>query len=215
MALTLYLHPLSSYCWKTLIALYENETPFEGVSIDLGDAESRDKLARLWTFSKFPVLRDEARSTTVPESTIIIEYVAQHYPGRASLLPTDPDAAIQTRFYDRFFDLYVHNPMQTIVGDKIRPDDSRDPLGVKQARSTITTAYDRIEEDMATRQFAVGNSFTMADCAATPALYYANRVQPIGDARPHTTAYLQRLMARPAFKRVFHEAEPYLAMFPG
>jgi glutathione S-transferase len=215
MSLKLYLHPLASYCWKALVALYENETPFESVSIDLQDAAMRAELARLWPFAKFPVLRDEARDETVAESTIIIEYLAQHYPGRAALIPADRDAARGVRFHDRFFDLYVHNPMQTIVGDRIRPPGSKDPYGVEQARAMISTAYNWIEREMATKRFAAGDTFSMADCAASPALYYANRVLPFGASLPNTAAYLQRLIERSAFQRVLREAEPYFAMFPG
>ena len=215
MSLKLYLHPLSSYCWKALLAFYENATPFESVSIDLRDPTIRAELAKLWPFTKFPVLRDEARDETVPESTIIIEYIAQHYPGRAELVPKDLDAARNVRFCDRFFDLYVHAPMQTIVGDRNRPPGSKDPYGVEQARATLRTAYDRIEREMATKRFAASDTFSMADCAAGPALYYANRVLPFGATLPNTAAYLGRLLDRPTFRRVMTEAEPYFAMFPG
>jgi len=215
MSLKLYLHPLASYCWKVLLALYENATPFESVLIDLGDPAMRAEFAKLWPFAKFPVLRDEARDETVPESTIIIEYLAEHYPGRVELIPQDRDAARNVRFCDRFFDLYVHTPMQTIVGDRNRPPGSKDPYGVEQARATLRTAYDRIEREMATKRFAASDTFSMADCAAAPALYYANRVLPFGSTLPNTAAYLERLLDRPAFRRVMSEAEPYFAMFPG
>ncbi len=214
MSLKLYLHPLASYCWKVILALYENDTPFEPVIIDLGDPAQRAELARLWPFAKFPLLRDEAKHQTIAESTIIIEYIAEHYPGRAELIPQDPDAARNVRFYDRFYDLYVHNQMQAIVADRLRPVTSKDPYGVEQARANLRTAYDEIERVMATRPFAAGTTFSMADCAAAPALYYANRVQPIGAELPNTAAYLQRLLDRPAFKRVLREAEPYFSMFP-
>jgi glutathione S-transferase len=215
MSLKLYLHPLASYCWKVLLALYENETAFEGVIIDLGNPEERAELARLWPFAKFPVLRDEGRGQTIVESTIIIEYIAQHHPGPAQLIPEDRDASRDVRFHDRFYDLYVHEPMQTLVFDRLRPEGSKDPFGVERARSTLRTAYDHIEREMATRRFAAGDMFSMADCAAAPALYYADRVFPIGPNLPHTAALLQRLLERPSFKRVLREAEPYFAMFPG
>ena len=215
MSLKLYLHPLSSYCWKALLALYENATPFESVLIDLRDPAMRAEVASLWPFTKFPVLRDEARDETVPESTIIIEYIAQHYPGRAELVPQGRDDARNVRFCDRFFDLYVHSPVQTIVGDRNRPPGSKDPYGVEQARETLRTAYDRIEREMATKRFAASDTLSMADCAAGPALYYANRVLPFGGTLPNTTAYLERLLDRPAFRRVMSEAEPYFPMFPG
>src|SRR5688500_13756909 len=115
MSLKLYYHPLASFCWKTLIALYENATPFEPLLVDLSAADSRATLLRLWPIGKFPVLRDEARDVTVPESSIIIEYLAQHYPGRAALIPADAELAREVRLRDRFYDHYVHQPMQKIV----------------------------------------------------------------------------------------------------
>lgn len=214
MSLTLYYHPLASFCWKVLVALYENDTPFTPVVVDLGDAASRDAFARVWPIAKFPVLRDETRDWVIPESTIIVEYLAQHHPGPVSLVPADADRARQVRMRDRFYDSYVHQPMQKIVGDRIRPADARDPFGVAEARATLRTAYAMIEAEMVARTWAMGDAFTLADCAAAPALHYANRVEPFGDARPHMAAYLRRLEARPSFARVLREAEPYFAMFP-
>jgi glutathione S-transferase len=213
MALELYLHPLSSFCWKVLIGLYENETAFEPHIIDLGDAASRAKLQKLWPFAKFPVLRDGER--IVPESSIILEYLALHHPGKVALLPADPERALETRLQDRFFDLYVHVPMQRVVGDTLRPAGAKDPTGVAQAKALLETAYDVIEKQMATRTWAAGDAFSMADCAASPALYYANRVAPFGEGRKNTAAYLSRLLARPSFTRVMAEAQPYLHLFPG
>src|SRR5712691_1186458 len=148
MSLKLYFHPLSSFCQKALIAFYENDTPFEPCLVDLADEASSAELKRLWPIGKFPVLRDEAKDRTVPESSIIIEYLALHYPGRVQLLPADPELARQIRFRDRFFDLHVHLPMQKIVGDRLRPDGKRDPFGVEQAKAQMQTAYGMIERDM-------------------------------------------------------------------
>jgi glutathione S-transferase len=215
MSLKLYFHPLASYCWKALIALYENETPFERRLIDLSDAASRAELESLWPFAKFPVLRDEARDQTVPESTIVIEYLAQHYPGRVQLVPADLDLACETRQWDRFFDLYVHEPMQKVVGDRIRPPGTSDAYGVDQAKRVLRTAYGVIDRRMKARAWAMGDAFTMADCAAAPALYYANRVEPLGDSHAAAAAYLARLSKRPSFARVFEEAQPYFHLFPG
>ncbi|HEU4577314.1 MAG TPA: glutathione S-transferase family protein [Polyangiaceae bacterium] len=215
MNLKLYLHPLSSFCWKVLIALYENETPFEPCIIDLGDPASRAELERLWPFRRFPVLQDRATGRVLPESSIIIEYLGQRYPGRTRLLPDDPELALETRQADRFYDLLVHVPMQKIVTDKIRPAGQNDPFGVEQARSTLGTAYALIDRDLARRTWAMGDPFTLADCAAFPALYYANRVQPLGEAHPHAAAYLRRLEQRPSIARVLAEAQPHFAMFPG
>lgn len=214
MALTLYLHPLASYCWKALIALYESDTSFERHVVDLANEAARANFLKVWPVGKFPVLRDEARGRTIPESTIIIEYLAQYYPGRMRLIPTDVDLARETRLRDRFYDLYVHEPMQRIVGDRLRPADKKDPYGVEQARAQLRTSYGLIEGWMATQLWAVGDKFTMADCAASPALFYANKVLPFGDAHPNVAAYLSRLMQRPAFTRVIEEAQPYFHMFP-
>ena len=215
MSLTLYFHPLASYCWKVLLALYEAETTFQAQKVDLGNPEERAALERMWPVAKFPVLRDAAHDRVVPESTIIIEYLALHYPGKAELLPPDPDLARETRLRDRFYDLYVHEPMQRIVGDRLRPPDRRDTLGVEQAHATLELSYRMLEEDERTDSWALGRTFTLADCAAAPALYYANKVHPFGEHRPQVARYLERLLARPSFKRVLAEAEPYFANFPG
>jgi glutathione S-transferase len=213
-SLTLYLHPLASYCWKVLIALYENDTPFRPQLVDLSDPAARAALESLWPFARFPVLRDDARDLIVPESTIIIEYLARHRPGPVALLPAEPDAARDVRLADRFFDLYVHEPMQTIVGDRLRAPGLRDPHGVARARALLDVAYGMIERDMAARRWASGDLFTMADCAAAPALHYADRVHPLGARHPHAVAYLRRLEARPSFARVMAEAAPYAHLFP-
>jgi len=212
MPLTLYFHPLSSFCQKVLVALYENDTPFVPRLIDLRDAASRAELLKVWPIGKFPVLCDGDR--TIPESSIIIEYLAQHYPGNAQLVPADADLARQARTRDRFYDLYVDVPMQKVVGDRLRPAGSKDPFGVEQARAALQTAYGMIDQDMASKTWAMGDTFSMADCAAAPALYYANLVAPFGDAYKNVGKYLERLMVRPSFARVVKEAEPYRAMFP-
>ena len=201
--ITLHLHPLASYCWKVLIGLYETETPFTPNVVDLSDATQHAALMRLSPFGKFPVIEDG--DEVVAESTTILE----RFP---ALIPDAIAAEVRAR--DRFFDLYVHTPMQKIVDDRIRPEDSKDPLGVSRARDTLRVAYHVIERTMADRRtWAAGETFTMADCSAAPALYYANEVAPL-DAHPHTRAYLDRLKARPSFARVLDEAAPYFQMFP-
>jgi glutathione S-transferase len=214
MSLKLYYHPLSSYCWKALIALYENETPFEPILVNLGEETSRAAFLKVWPLGKFPVLRDEARGSTVPESSIVIEYLDRHYPGKTKLVPADPDGARQMRLRDRFVDLYIHNQMQKIVGDRLRPADQKDPFGVAEARAQIAAAFDLMERDAHDRPWLMGDAFTMADCAALPALFYADKAVPIG-ARAKLAAYFERLKARPAAARVLKEAEPYMHLFPG
>ncbi|MBL6936311.1 MAG: glutathione S-transferase family protein [Alphaproteobacteria bacterium] len=212
MSIRLYYHPLSSFCWKVLIALYENDTPFEPVIVDLGDPASRDPFLKLWPVGKFPVIEDGDRM--VPESTIIIEYLDQHYPGRTRFIPSDPDKARQMRMRDRFFDLNIHIHMQKVIGDRIRPAGSKDPFGVNDARQKIATALGMVEGDIASHEWAFEKTFTMADCAAAPALFYVDKIEPLAPKFPNTATYLDRLKARPSFARCLKEAEPHFKMFP-
>jgi glutathione S-transferase len=217
MSLTLYFHPLSSFCQKALVALYENDTPFTPRIVDLGNAASSAEMKTLWPLGKFPVLRDDALGRTVPEGSIIIEHLAQHYPGKTPLVPADPDLAIATRLRDRFYDLYVNTPIGKIVTDRLRPADRKDPHGVEEAKKLLRTACDMVERDtagMGPKTWAMGDVFTMADCAAAPALFYANLLMPLRDSHKSVAAYLDRLMQRPSFGRAVREAQPYLAMMP-
>jgi glutathione S-transferase len=213
MALTLHYHPLSSFCFKVLVALYENDTPFTPHLVNLGDPSERAALLKLWPIGKFPVLSDDARQVRVPESSIIIEYLDRHYPGRTRFLPADPDLALQTRLRDRFLDLYVHLPMQKIIGDRLRPSEARDPHGVKEARAQLRTSYAIIDQQMSASDWAMGSEFSLADCSASPCLFYAERVEPFGEFK-NVATYLDRLKARPSFARVLKEAEPYFHLFP-
>src|SRR5215471_5309417 len=137
MSLTLHYHPLASFCWKALIALYENDIPFVPNMVDLGNAAERAALLKLWPIGKFPVLRDDARDRTVAESSIIIEYLDRHYPGPTRFIPASEELALQTRLRDRFYDLYVHLPMQKIIGDRSAPRTRKIRMGwKKQGRSS-------------------------------------------------------------------------------
>jgi len=212
MSLTLYLHPLASFCHKVLIALYESGTPFEPIVVDLmGDTSA---FKAMWPIGKIPVLRDEARDRTIPETSIIIEYLAHYYPGQAQLFPADRDLCRQMRLRDRFYDLYVQVPMQKIVTDRLRPAGKNDPYGVEEARELLKTSLGMIDQDMAGNRWVMGNDFTMADCAAAPALFYADMVAPFSDTHKNAAAYLDRLKERPSYARVLKEAEPYFAMIP-
>jgi glutathione S-transferase len=214
MSLKLYFHPLASFCHKALIALYENGTSFEPIVVDLGDEESSAAFRKVWPMAKMPVLRDEARDRTVAESTIVIEYLDSYYPGPTRFLPADPDRAWQTRLWDRFYDQYVQEPMQKIVTDRLRPAGKSDGHGVEQAKMQLRDAYRMAEPRMQSKIWAMGEDFTLADCAAAPALFYANTVLPIGPNQTNLSAYLDRLMARPSFARVLEEAQPYFKLFP-
>jgi Glutathione S-transferase len=209
----LYYHPLSSYCWKVLIALYENGTAFQARRLDQpGVAE--EWLVR-WPIGKFPVLHDPARDETVAEASIIIEYLDYHAPGPFRAIPDERDAALEVRLMDRLFDNYLMTPVQTLVGERIRPDGAAgDPHGASQARQLLGKAYALLEQRMAGRTWAAGDSFSLADCAAAPALFYADRIEPMRGGFPRLAAYLDRLEARQSFARVLREKEPVWHMFP-
>ncbi len=214
MSLKFHSHPLSSFGQKAVIALYENDTPFEFCLVDLSNEKGRAEFLALWPLGKMPVLQDDARGRTIPETSIIIEYLAQHYPGKQALVPTDPEAALQVRLWDRFHDLYVAQPMQRIVEERLRPADGKDPHGLAAAKTGLRKAYDILEREMGGKTWAVGENFTMADCAAAPALFYANEVQPFGDSHRTLARYFERLMTRPSFARAVEEAKPFWRFFP-
>ena len=209
MTLKLYFHPFSSFCQKVL-----NDTPFEREIVDLGNPVAASAFKTMWPIGKFPVLRDDNRDQTLPESSIIIEYLAEHYPGRLELVPKDRDLARETRMSDRFFDLYVHVPMQKIVTNTLRPEGTSDALGVEQARGLLQTSLAILEGKLQSKTWAMGESFTMADCAAAPALFYANLAMPLDKSHKLTAAYLRRLMQRSPFARCIEEAKPYRHFFP-
>lgn len=210
MSLALYAHPFSSYCQKVLIALYENDTPFEYRSLESPQAKS--ELAELWPHRKFPLLLDHGKP--VIESSIIIEHLMVNHPGRVPLIPAAAAAALEARFLDRVFDNYVMAPVMKIVGDVRRPQDSRDGTGVAEARATLDTSYQWLDEHLKGREWAVGSMFSVADCAAAPSLFYADWTHEIGASFSNLRAYRRRLLARPSFARAVNEARPYRAYFP-
>jgi glutathione S-transferase len=212
MSLTLHYHPLSSYCHKALIALYENGTPFERRIVNLMDPAEAAAFKKLWPCGQFPVLQDGDR--TVPESSIIIEYLDQHHSGKTRFIPSDPERARQVRFKDRFFDLQLHAHMQKIVIDKLRPEGEKDPAGVEQARARMTVALVMIDAEMAGKTWAMGDEFTLADCAAAPPLFYIDKMFPLSGTHKNAAGYLRRLLDRPSYARAIEEAKPYFSMLP-
>jgi glutathione S-transferase len=211
MSLTLYAHPFAAYCWKVLIALYENATPFTYRVVE--DAAGWAELESLWPIRKFPVLRDG--DATIVESSIIVEYLMRRYPGAARMIPLDDDAALAVRFMDRFFDNYVMTPMQTLVSDRMRAQNERDAKGVANARNLLDVAYRWLERQVTPDAWLCGNTFSLAECAAAPALFYADWVHPVGDRYPGVVEYRRRILARPSVARVVNEARPYRKLFPG
>lgn len=214
MTLTLHYHPFSSFCQKATTAMYERDVAFEPHIVDLGDAADRAQLEALWPMAKFPVLHDDAGGATVAEASLIVEY-ADRFGDAPSLVPRDRDEALRVRLWDRLFDLYVDVPLQKVVGDHLRPDGVRDPHGVGEAKAVLERAYGAADAELARsgRTWICGDAFTMADCAAAPALFYANMLAPFAH-HEHLEAYYRRLRARPSFARAVDEARPYRDFFP-
>lgn len=215
MALRLYFHPLSSFCHKALIGLYEAGASFEREIVDLGDPQSRADFERVWPLAKFPVLRDEARGVTVAEASVIVDYIDAFHPGPHRFTPADPMAAIRARQWDRFFDLYVHVPMQRLVADIMRPEDKRDAFGVALLRAEIAKSYAILERELEGRTWFVNDQYGLVECAASPALFYAKLLVPFAPEQNNLSAYYERLIARPSYLRALAEAEPYFKYYPG
>lgn len=210
MTLEFFAHPFSSYCQKALIAFYENDVPFTYRMLEepgVGEA-----FAALWPMKRFPILREGER--VVLEASVIIEYLQVRHPGPVKLIPEDPDLALEARMLDRVFDNYVMTPQGKFVYDSLRPADQRDALGVDEARTMLDTSYAWLDERMQGRTWAVGETFTLADCAAAPALFYADWTYPIPEACTALKAYRRRLLDRPSFARAVNEARPFRHYFP-
>lgn len=212
MALILHSHPLSSHCWKVLIALYEAGTPFEARMVNLGDPAERAAYATLWPTAKIPLLVDGDR--VVPETSIQIEYLDRRHSGALRLLPDDFDAQLQVRLWDRLFDCYVMDPMQRYIAQLLRPEAQRDALAMQKSIDALGQAYDLIEARRSDHAWAAGDSFSMADCAAMPSLFYAATIRPFADSHPRLAAYFERLLARPSVRRVIVEARPVFRYYP-
>ena len=207
----LYAHPFSSYCQKALIALYENDIPFELRFLE--DPGVMDDLVALWPMRRFPVLVDDGR--VIPEATTIIEYLQVHHPGLVALIPSDPAAAVEVRMMDRIFDNYVSTPQQKAVFDAIRPEGApRDPYGVAEAMTMLDRAYVWLNDRMAGRDWATDHGFSLADCGAAPFLFYADWTHPIPSELEHLWAYRARLLARPSVKRCVDDARRFRHYFP-
>lgn len=210
MTLILHSHPLSSYCHKVLIALYEAGTPFEARHVDLGDAAVRARYETISPWGKIPALEDPAHGRAVFETSIIVEYLDRHYPGPQPLLPADEDTRLEARLWDRVFDLYVQGPMGAAVIAAIKGEPERIP----EHAEALLASYRHIEAHLAGREWAAGSTFSLADCAAAPALFYARVVAPFPDDHPTLAAYFERLIARPSVARTLAEARPWFHMYP-
>lgn len=205
-------HPFSSYTWKALIPFYENGIDLDFRTIDGDHPENVERLQALSPMGKFPLLVDG--ETVLYESTVIIEYLQQVYPGPVAMIPDEPQAALEVRMLDRFFDNYVMGHMQQIVDDYLRAPDDRFPAIVSGARSRLDRAYAWLDQRLRTQEFACGDPFTLADCAAAPALFYADWVHDIDNAFANLRRYRSALLARPSVSRCVEDARPYRHLFP-
>jgi glutathione S-transferase len=210
MTIELFAHPFSSYCQKALIAFYENGVPFTYRMLE--DAGVAEELALLWPMKRFPILRENGRM--VLEASIVIEYLHVHHPGPVKLIPEDPDLALEARMLDRFFDNYVMTPQGKFVLDALRPAESRDPYGVEDACKMLDTSYAWLDQRMQGRIWAVGETFTLADCAAAPSLFYADWTHRIPERYSNLLTYRARLLQRPSFARAVDEARRFRHYFP-
>jgi len=209
--LQLFGHPFSSYTQKVLIALWADDTPFEYRILEQDYPENFAELKRHWPFGQFPLLLDDGRPFV--ESTPIIEHLQAEHGGVHRWIP-DGGIGRRVRFLDRFFDLRVMSNMQQSVANALRPEEHRDPYGVARSLEQLRMAYDWLEENLGDGPWAVGEEFTLADCAAAPSLFYADWVEEIGPERPRLTAYRKTLLAHPTVARAVDEGRPYRHYFP-
>ena len=204
-------HPFSSYTQKVLIALWADETEFDYRMVDPEHPDNVAELKAHSPFGKFPLLIDDGEA--VFESTPIIEHLHARHRGPNDWIP-EGGAGRRTRLLDRFFDIYVMTNMQKAGLDILRPEESRDPYGVEQARAELRTAYDWLDANLGDGPWAIGEEFTLADCAAAPSLFYADWLEEIGPQRPRLAAYRARLLAHPIVARAVDEGRPYRKFFP-
>ena len=214
MPLILHAHPLSSFCQKVLIASYELEVPLEFRHLDLSNADERAAHLARWPKGKMPVLEDPGTQLALPETSIIIEYLDRHHGHGRNLLPADADACLEVRLWDRISDFYVMLPMQRAVAARLGGDLDAAERVRQEVWDELEVAYDLLEARLAARPWLGGDTFTMADCAAMPALFYASAVREFESGRPSLAAYFRHLLDRPSVARVLREAAPWLQYFP-
>ena len=208
MTIKLYGHPFAAFVWKPLIAAYERGVPFEFCMIDAEHPDHCARIAELSPTGQFPALTDGAREVT--QSNAVIEYL-DRFGDAAPMIPGDADAALASRMLAAIFDSYVAEPMQQIVAEALRPHGQRDPQRVNEAKAKLDKAYAWLSGRTG-NGWANGGGFSIADCTAAPALFYADWVRPL-PAGP-LKAYRARLLARPSVARVVDEARPYRPLFP-
>ena len=210
MTLALYGHPFSSYTWKALIALYANGTTFDFRMLGPDHPEHQAVVAAASPAGKFPLLIDGEAS--IFEASAIIEYLHRHYPGPAPLLPEDAGAAIRTRMIDRVFDNYVMASVQDAVNEKLRAPDNPDPAVRHRAEDQLLRSYRWLDHWLA--DYDSRPDVSLIECAAAPALFYADWTLPIPSELARLRQYRAHLLALPAVARCVDDARPYRGYFP-
>ena len=212
MTIEIFAHPFSSYCMKAIMAFYEKDVPWTLRMLSPENPENNEEHGRRWPIRRFPLM--VADGEQVMEATAIIEWLEAHHAGGPRLIPADAKEAVRVRMMDRIFDNYVMTPQGRCVFDALRPEDARDPYGVAEAQKLLDTSYEWLDGELAGRQWAAGDEFSMADCAAAPALLYADWTYEITARFKTLRAYRQRLIERPSFARALDEARPFRHLFP-
>jgi glutathione S-transferase len=208
--LAIYGHPFSSYTWKALIALYASDLEFDFRIVDGDHPQHVEMVRSAGPLGKFPVLVEG--DNVIFESTSIIEYVARHYGGLEMLIPKDPDAAIGMRMLDRLFDNYVMSPMQDVVAEYLRARDNPDQARIAEARDKLERSYAWIDGWL--EYYPPMDHVSLIECAAAPALFYADWVHPIDDRFARLKIWRAHLLRLPAVARCIEDARPYRAGFP-
>jgi len=205
----LYYNPISTYSQKALIAFYEKGIDFEPNIVNLMDPDDLAKYRHVYPMGKIPCLvLDDGH--LIPESSIIIEYIDSMAEPR--LIDGDSEQTRKIRFKDRMLDLYLNDPIVTLLFQGMKPEDQRDPERMKTAQFRMDTMYAFMEAEFEKYPFASGDQFSMADCAAAPALFYAEQTAPFAGYK-NISAYWERLKQRPSVQRTHEEARPVLEAF--
>lgn len=203
----------STYSQKVLLGLYEKGLDFTPKLVNLMDEKQKEEYRKLYPIGKIPLLiRDDGR--VIPESTIILESLEQDFPTDAVLIPKDPEEARRVRFLDRMCDNYLNDQVVNLIFESMKPEDQQDQQLILKSSELIGTLYGLLNEQLSTRQFLAGDTFTMADCAAIPALYYARSFAEFSIFE-NIGAYWERIQEHESWKRVHSEAAPYIKQILG
>jgi glutathione S-transferase len=182
--------------------------PFEFCMIDTAHPANAARIAELSPTGQFPALTDGDREIT--QSNAVIEYL-DRFGSAPRMIPDDADLALTSRMLADAFDAYVAEIMQRIVAEALRPKDQQDPRRVEEAKARLDQSYAWFARHIGSG-WGNGRAFSITDCAAAPALFYADWVHSIPPGP--LKAYRARLLQHPSVARVVDEARPYRLLFP-